>query len=156
MAFQILPGVVVTTLSMSGFGCTYDKGIGFMCGRGKVAEHIEVVLRGQCWYKRQQMYKTRVAEPYPLELGLQYGDVVGRSLTQRKFELTNELPVTMANKRHDGGAIQTTWFERKAELDNKYCGPDIFCPFVPDGLGAPKGLTNQEHLHFGCFCETPL
>lgn len=47
-----------------------------------------------------------MAEAYPPELGVQYGEVVGRSLAQRSFGLRNELPATMANKQYDGGALE--------------------------------------------------
>ena len=61
LALHELPDVIISTMSMSGYGCPYDEGTGvmhnlpcgFRSGRSKIRKNVEVLLSGKCWYNGQ-------------------------------------------------------------------------------------------------------
>ena len=86
------------------------------------------------------MYKTRVAEPYPVDLGFAYAAVVDESLELRKAAHLMDLPTPMAWKGDDyGRVVPSQW---SLDAVGELCwseAPDVLEPFVPFGGGAPKG-----------------
>ena len=84
LAIHAMPGVILTNMSMTGYDMCYDKStgllhnmpFGWLLGTRKVREKIQVVLRGKVWFQGKCVYRTRLVEPYPLDLTDQYSEVV--------------------------------------------------------------------------------
>ena len=78
----------MTIFTMAMFGSVYKTSTGLLhnlpCGHwlAKREEPVKtyVMLRGKVFNKGQWQFKTRVAEPYPVDLGEAYGEMAEPSL----------------------------------------------------------------------------
>ena len=89
------------------------------------------------------MYKTRVAEPYPLQLSMSYVHILNEAPFVEEFCLDASLPVPMAWKGDDFGLVATAQWrldEAAGEIKWQDC-PVIAEPFVLFGNARPKSLS---------------
>ena len=164
VAVWVLAGVIVTVFSMQPFGVCYDNTTGFLSNIpgiwlvGDRKEHgvSTVPLVGKAIIDGVEYYKTRLAEPYPMGLGMRYGVISNSALEQRRLALRLGAPVPMADKKMDGwpvisisAAAQRDTETLRVSLQLWLEAGDIDAPFVPNGDGAARTFSVWEHMHWG-------
>ena len=150
----------MTTFTMAMFGACYKKLTaffhnmpgGFSLGLFVEPEREYVVLRGKVWYNGEWSFKTRVAEPYPVDLGVEYGRQATGSLDLRRKALANGEPVPMALDEHEGAGLMEAYCHL-TEFADPWC---LGCGLVDWGNGAPRGLTKKEHISYAIQQPHPL
>ena len=130
---------------MAGYDMCYDKStgllhnmpFGWLLGTRKVREKIQVVLRGKVWFQETSVYRTRLVEPYPLDLTDQYAEVATLSLSARADALGVGLPTPMAWKGHDfdhsrdrDGMTMKCWHHKGGMMLQTYKSPMLSVAMV--------------------------
>ena len=148
------------------YGAPYDKvtailsnlPLAHQLGNGAVVPSDLVRLRGRAEIDGISKWKTKWAEEYPVRLGENYGRVVAESLTMRSEALGSDRRVPMADKYYDETGVTLPKLFIEA-LEEQYSYKEMLDGeeqvYVPWGNGAPKGLSNEEHLTFGMLQSHP-
>ena len=163
------PGVILTRFLFKQFAAPFVKPTLFLHNvpeLEQLAESAEmwdgetVTLRGQCWWQGRLVFRTHLAQDYPVALGRRYGQLMSEALANRESALQQGLAVPMASKDQDFGipakllSMTSFWMHEGADseacpdLDDDTCDDEEAVGLVPHGLGAPLGLTEWEHVQW--------
>ena len=111
-----------------------------------------MVLRGNVWYNGEWFFKTRLAEPYPVDLCFEYGRQAADSLDLRGKSFANCEPVRMTLDVHNGAGLIEAYCPMLEFVDIWCFG----CGLVDWGNGAPRRLTKKEHISYAIQQPHPL
>ena len=164
VALWKLTGVIFTTFVMQRFKAPYEKlsgllhnyPFGWMLGRMRDHSAAVTPLRGKVKVGNEWVFRTRLAEVYPMDFGTQYGQMAAKSLEYRKRCIQQHLPVRMTDASMDGfphhfdrSQLEEVWLQGR-------CDDGSGTTFVPYGNGAVAGFTKQEHMAWGKAQPHPL
>jgi hypothetical protein len=77
-----------------------------------------IVLRGQIWYRNAWVFFTRLAQEYPLALGVQLGNTMAKTMATRAAAIQDGKPIPMADSEECDG--NTLTHKMPAQLYNEY------------------------------------
>lgn len=150
------PATAFTIIAYRDFGVNYVKPTAIFHNlpcmhelwRPKTELVDPIVLRGWLWYDGRHVARTSLASRYPPELAMDMARLIAKSLDLRTKAIEQKIEIPMAQGAVDdgcplpdpgiGGNVST------GSMDNPPV--DVLDPFVRHGLGAPKGLTQREHV----------
>ena len=157
-ALWALVGVVHTLVTMQTYGTPWYKLTGFLhnvptfacLDLGESEEKCAVQLRGTLKWQGKEIMKTSVAAEYPVTIGMNYAIAYKAAELLRLRSKHGVMP--HPSKSEDSGVMDSTcpweqWPGTPRDLNYLEC-PDLKFPFVPQGLGAPTGLSALEHCRW--------
>eukprot|EP00972_Heterocapsa_arctica_P107411 15820862-Heterocapsa_arctica.AAC.1 len=118
---------------------------------------VTTQLRGMVQWRGRMVFRTALASMYPPRLGVLYGKLIAESLELRLAAEAKRAPIPMALASRDqgvpidGGSASASWDGEEADEP----AADVLDPFVWRGLGAPKGLSEQEHVVWASGLRQP-
>ena len=126
---------------------------------GETDTKCNIQLRGQFWWKGSWIFKTSVAAEYPVSFGTNFAIQHEAALTMKEQALREGRPVPMADKLFDSGALagKLPWEMGPGQIqDMEYLDcPDQKEPYVCQGYGSVKGLSEAEHMKWAQGIEHP-
>ena len=164
VALWNLTGVIFTTFVMQRFKAPYEKlsgllhnyPFGWMLGRMRDHSAAVTPLRGKVKVGDEWVFRTRLAEVYPMDFGTQYEQMAAKSLEYRKRCIQQHVPVQMADASMDGFPHHFDWSQLEEVWLQGRCDDGSGATFVPYGNGAVAGFTKQEHMAWGKAQPHPL
>ena len=106
------------------------------------------MLRGKVWHDGEHVYKTSLAESYVPRMAMEIGKILAQAFWKNWDRKKAGLPVLKANKLYDENLRHMKALPLMVQEWTE-C-PDQRQPFVPNGGGAPKGLSQMEHYAWAC------
>jgi len=107
----LLEGVIATVFKQQEYGVPWEKMTLYLhnypsyhkLNSGRVLARPTAVLRGKCWYNGAEIFRTKLSQTYPVDLGIKMGTLASEDLEMRCKEMKAGRPVPMAMRIHDHG-----------------------------------------------------
>ena len=107
----LLEGVIATVFKQQEYGVPWEKMTLHLhnypnyheLNSGKVLAMPTAVLRGKCWYRGAEIFRTKLSQTYLIGLGIKMGALASEALTMRCRAIQAGRPVPMAMRIHDHG-----------------------------------------------------